>query len=248
MFRSSWKNADLIIRKNGVASAPGTSNTKVVMSLTDPNNPHLMKRKGGEKRLECDCTGFQMRSLCAHTIAVARQMDRLDHLVSTWSPNLSKQLQSQLPKSTGRKPGPQRKRRPPHVRGVSNFSSPSAGNEDIHFNENEKFSVIPVAKCKARVCYGCGEKFRLSPSSPPPPQPYEVLLSKMEYRAYTPKGGSSLKISAKKQRCYYHVRKACVLKCTVAISSRDMFVTNDVLPLLNRLHKEHLRNEFGFVI
>ena len=93
MFWSSWKNADSIIRKNGVASAPGTSNTKVVMSLMDPNKPHLVELKGGEKRLECDCTRFQMRSLCADTIAVAREMDRLDYLVSTWSPNLSKQLQ-----------------------------------------------------------------------------------------------------------------------------------------------------------
>lgn len=248
MFRSSWENADLIIGKNGVTAAPGTVNTKVVMSLTNPNKPHFVRIKDGARKFECDCIGFKTRSLCAHTIAVARGTGKLEHLVSTWSPNLSKQLQSELPKSTGRKPGPQRNRHPPQVREIGNHTYSSAGNPDIRFAENDKYSVIPVSKCKSTVCYGCGEKFRMSASDRPPPQPYDILLSKMEYRVYTPRGRSSLKISARKERCYYHVRKACLLKRTDTVSSRDIFVADDVLPFLNRLHKEHLRKEFGIVV
>lgn len=45
MFRTSWKNANLILEKNGIASVPGATNTKVVISLANPDKPYFVRLK-----------------------------------------------------------------------------------------------------------------------------------------------------------------------------------------------------------
>jgi hypothetical protein len=87
MFQENWKKANIVLEKDGVSVAPGTEKTKVVMSLSNPNSPHLVTGRDRWKILKCDCDRFKKKSICHHTLAVAKRkgqyhmLFRIGHLI-----------------------------------------------------------------------------------------------------------------------------------------------------------------------
>jgi len=241
MFKESWNKANVIIERKGVQGVPGTDKTKVVISLGNPEAPHLVKGSDKWKMIICDCKGFEKNSLCHHTLAVAHCEGTFRHIISSWKPNLSRQI-NRASKYVGQKPGPKRKRHPPVQRQVDAFSERTQVTTNC---SNEKFSVIFLAQTKATTCYGCSGKFRQSASDPPPPAPWDMVLRRKEFRVFQPKGSDILKISAKKEHVYYHVRKQCILKKVESISANDVNIQQDLINRFGRLHKAQLRKELG---
>lgn len=63
MFKASWRNAEVILKEDGVGQAPGSKTNKVVMSTTS-GSLHLV-RVTDEKVPCCDCEGFKHKALCS---------------------------------------------------------------------------------------------------------------------------------------------------------------------------------------
>ena len=69
MFKASWRNAEVILKEDGVGQAPGSKTNKVVMATTG-DGLHLV-RVTDEKLPVCDCEGFKHKGLCSHVLAVS---------------------------------------------------------------------------------------------------------------------------------------------------------------------------------
>lgn len=215
-----------------------------MLSLTNPKTPHLVTGTQGWKAMKCNCKGYEQKRLCAHILAVSKLEGTLLHIVSKWKPNLSHQVNVAAPKQVGKKPGPKRKRHEPLQRDVNSFadrvnvSVPSRPTGPIE----DKFSIVHLSNCKATTCYGCNGKFRKTNADPPPPPPWDIVLRRKEYRVYQAKGSDQLKVAARKEFVYYHVRKQCVLRKVDSIGANDILQVPDSI---GRLHKHHLKREFG---
>ena len=185
LFKTSWENAGLILQHdNGIVNCPGVENGKIVMSLSNPLNPHTVIMSQNESALRCDCQQFNTHSLCAHVFAVAYQLGNLEMIICKWNPNIEKQLQNKLPAKPVRKKNEvQRKRHQPFKRDVMKFSARNkATSEDD--TEDDKFVAVFMKDTQALNCYGCGVKIRQSSKDPPPNAPYDVMLRRKEYRTY----------------------------------------------------------------
>jgi hypothetical protein len=139
-FAESWNKANLILGRKGVNEAPATTKTKIVMSIGNPEAPHLVTGKEKWKNIKCNCKGFDKNSLCHHILAVAQTEGTLEHIVSNWIPNLSKQVRQGASKQVGQKPGPKRKRHAPTQRNVSSFKERTGAS--VNCPQEEKFSVV----------------------------------------------------------------------------------------------------------
>ena len=104
---------------------------------------------------------------------------------------------------------------------------------------DEKFKLVFVKDTNATTCYGCGEKFRDSLSSPAPPMPYDVILRRRGFRAYKPRGKKCIKISKDHECVSYHVNKMCVLNKNEDIKP-DQIDKKNILHKLKTGHKTHL--------
>ena len=136
LFKTSWQNAGLILQHdNGIVNCPGVENGKIVMSLSNPLNPHTVIMSQNESALCCHCQQFNTHSLCAHVFAVAYQLGNLEMIICKWNPNIEKQLQNKLPAKPGRKKNEvQRKRHQPFKRDVAKFSARNkATSEDASY-------------------------------------------------------------------------------------------------------------------
>ena len=96
----------------------------------------------------------------------------------------------------------------------------------ITFPPSGKWKVVFVKDTKMRKCYGCGGTVRAT-SDFDPPSPWNIVLTKKEYRVYTPRGQDSIKISTKKENVYYQT------------------VPSELENQLDDLHKSQLKKEFG---
>ena len=216
------------------------------MSLTNQHLPHIVTISEKGRTIKCNCKGYEQRGLCAHNIAVAKLEGTLDIIISKWKPNISKQVNAAAPSRVGQKPGQKRNRHPPIQRNVNSFvNRVSTNGED---SSEEKFTVVKVSSCKATTCYGCGSKFRQKFTNPPPQPPWDILLRRKEFRVYTPQGsnGKRLKIAAKKEYVFYHLRKRCVMNKVDSLRASKLEIPKDLS--LQRLYKEQLKREFGLAI
>lgn len=105
-MEETWAKADQILQKNGVTKVQAAAGMSVVISSSKPTQPHIVTTTNGSVR--CECEGYKSRNICPHVIAVAQNDGVLQELVMKWEPNLSKLVQSSIPKATGRKSGPRR--------------------------------------------------------------------------------------------------------------------------------------------
>ena len=240
-LRGSWEKAQDVIGRNGVTKI--NESTMVVVSLTNPRKPHIVNRAGS--KLTCDCERFKSETLCGHVFAVSHQENILLDVVASWEPKLSNIVSSSIPKRTGKKPGPQRYRpsRQAHERSVQDLEAPPA---EYQFPEQEKFSIKWLLGSKITTCYGCKFKFRKTPSDPIPPEPYDIVLCRKQIRAYTPKGTTGLKFTAKPENTYFHLKKSCVQNDTSdKIGATSIVITEDDKRHLNQIHRNRLKQEFG---
>ena len=97
---------------------------------------------------------------------------------------------------------------------------------------------------KMRKCYGCGGTVRAT-SDFDPPSPWNIVLTKKEYRVYTPRGQDSIKISTKKENVYYHPRIKCLRLKNPDGSVNSVEVPSELESQLDDLHKSQLKKEFG---
>ena len=145
-------------------------------------------------------------------IAVSYQEGVLLDLVASWEPKLSDLLSSSILKETGKKPGPQRYslNRQVHERGVQELEAPAA---EYQFPEQQKFTIKWLLGSKITTCYGCKFKLRNTPSDPIPAESYDIVLCRKQIRAYTPKGSTGLKFTAKPENSHFNL-KSCVQNST----------------------------------
>ena len=158
MFKASWRNAEVILKEDGVGQAPGSKTNKVVMSTTS-DSLHLV-RVTDRKLPVCDCEGFKHKGLCSHVLAVSFQMGSLQRVLSDWTPNITRQLQESMPSGAGLKENEKGRKR---TRKTHREERSTAG-----FSERvpsvtptippDEYQVVFVKNTKALTCYGCGSK------------------------------------------------------------------------------------------
>ena len=185
LLLASSKNADTILKKDGVTKVTGAASTYAVISLTNPSQPHIVNVR--KKIVKCNCEGYKEKKICAHNLAVNYVEGILQETVSGWSPNLSSLVQNTIPKKSGKKPGVQRRRvsRTAEERDVASLDDPL---EDVEpFPNSQPFRLTWLKGTRITTCCGCGNKFRSSIHDPVPPEPYDVVIGTKHIRAYTPR-------------------------------------------------------------
>lgn len=182
-------------------------------------------------------------------IAVAHNDGVLQDLVVKWEPNLSKLVQSFIPKAAGRKPGPRRNRlsRAPKQGDVGQLEDPL---EDVTaFDKPEPYYLRWLEGSKVTTCYSCGSKFRNSMSDPPPPEPYDVVLCRKQVRAYTPRGTLGLHFTLKPENVFFHLKRSCVqMKNSEGVSAASLVLSDTDKENLKISHKMMLRKAFGVIV
>lgn len=182
-------------------------------------------------------------------IAVAHNDGVLQDLVVKWEPNLSKLVQSFIPKAAGRKPGPRRNRlsRAPKQGDVGQLEDPL---EDVTaFDKPEPYYLRWLEGSKVTTCYGCGSKFRNSMSDPSPSEPYDVVLCRKQVRAYTPRGTLGWHFTLKPENVFFHLKRSCVqMKNSEGESAASLVLSDTDKENLKISHKMMLRKEFGVIV
>lgn len=126
MFKASWRNAEVILKEEGVGQAPGSKTNKVVMSTTN-DSLHLVRVTDGKLPF-CDCEGLMHKGLCSHVIAVSLQMGSLQPVLPGWTPNITCQLQESMPSGAGVKENEKgRKRAAKEIEKRTQRNDPSQG-------------------------------------------------------------------------------------------------------------------------
>ena len=192
------------IRETGKIMQAG-SNEWWVKSSSSPTLHVVGKKLSGAIVCDTSCQGYKMRSVCAHTIAVALQsaidlQNYASHL-STVSPSLTKSASSLVRQDAGKKPrstpakrssnspGTTRKKRGPHT----SVASPSKLNIPI------RTFCLKVLRGNISTCYGCM-------------QPIVRILSEEEfvivYRDDRFMYGSA--ILEKLQNVHFHLDPLCI--------------------------------------
>ena len=246
-LEETWSKADQILQKNGITKVQAATGMSVVISLSKPTQPHIVNTTNGS--VSCDCEAFKSRNICHHVLAVAHSNGELQELIVKWQPNFSSLVQSAIPKSTGRKPGPKRNRfsRTPEQRNVSQLQDPL---EDVTaFEKPEPYYLRWLQGSRITTCYGCGNKFRPSINHPPPPEPYDAVLCRKQIRSYTPKGTVGLKFTLKPENVFFHLKRSCVeMKNSDGVTAESLLLSDVDKQNLKTSHKMMFRKEFGVIV
>ena len=94
-----------------------------------------------------------------------------------------------------------------------------------------------------RVCQGCRSTLRLSDGSIPAP-PFNLVMARAERRSFRDKFGTLI-TPQKEQPSHYHLRLDCVRAVEPGFVGLALCIPQDILPLLNNIHREYLRLVFG---
>ena len=243
-LQTTWSNADTILKKGGVTKISGLDSTFAVVSLTNAAIPHIVNNDSG--RIRCDCDGFKRQKICSHGLAVACTEDILQDTVSKWVPNYSSLIQDSIPKRSGQKPGPKRIRpsRTAEQRDVSGMEERCKGVDA--FSKPEPFYLKWLSGSRVTTCYGCGNKIRAGIHDPVPPDPYDVVITRKQIRAYTPRGSVGLRFSVKPENVFFHLKNSCIAsKCSDPVNEESLIITEDDKVKFKISHRNMLRKEFG---
>jgi len=117
VFSGMWSKAsELVAKAANITDAPGLPNSKMVVSLTSPQKPHLVTTFSNGK-VTCDCLNYSTKSLCAHILATAQKPGVLQSLLDWYKatnkqPNLwSLARSSGVTKHPGDKPHTAKRKR-----------------------------------------------------------------------------------------------------------------------------------------
>ena len=93
--RGSWTNANKIVVQGGVGPFPNDDNKRTVISLKS-STVHTVEIRTAGWRFSCDeqCPRFKYCGICAHTVAVAFELGKLQELSNTYKVPLSRIVQS----------------------------------------------------------------------------------------------------------------------------------------------------------
>ena len=153
-------------------------------------------------------------------------------------------------KKAGKKPNHSvRKRKAPSddQHDVCQYSDPPDDGNLSTPPPSEHWNVVFVKDTKMRKCYGCGGNVRQNVNFEPP-SPWNIVLTRSEYRTFTPRGKNCLRISTKKENVYYHPRKPWLQEKNASVSGNSIEVAPEIRNKLDDLHKSQLRKEFGLSI
>ena len=103
-LRGTWKNANRITELDGMGPFPNDENKRTVLSLSTPT-VHTVEIKSKGKQFLCDkhCPRFRECTICAHTVAVAHEVDKLEELVAANQVPLGQMEQARIPGGAGKK-------------------------------------------------------------------------------------------------------------------------------------------------
>ena len=82
------------------------------------------------------------------------------------------------------------------------------------FSKPEPFYLKWLSGSRVTTCYGCGKKIRAGIHDPVPPDPYNVVTTRKQICAYTPRGSVGLRFSFKPENKFFHLRNFCTAKCS----------------------------------
>ena len=189
-LRGTWKNANRITELDGIGPFPNDENKRTVLSLSTPT-VHTVEIKSKGKQFVCDkhCPRFKECAICAHAVAVAHEVGKLEELVAAYQVPLGQMVQPRIPGGAGKKDNErsrkrQRMDRPP--RDVSKYGerveAPTAS------EESSPYELVFTKDTSATTCYGCKGKVREKRSSLPPPPPYDLFVRYCKLTLYNRPG------------------------------------------------------------
>ena len=73
----------------------------------------------------------------------------------------------------------------------------------------------------------------------------DIVLAMKQHCVYSPAGQAVVKISGKKENCYYHPVMQCLLTNHGTILAENIKISENVNRRLIEVHKHKLRQEFG---
>lgn len=195
----------------------------------------------------CECEGFKARNICSHSIAVAFEIGKLEHILTDYQPPSYQKIATsqEKMKNAGEKPGYRGPRkRKNEERNTHGFQQPCpVDNED-----NEKYGIVFVKDTTAFRCYGCKGAIRKDGKSSPPPPPFDIFVTTKTYRHYREKSKDGkpgiLHIKTNKENVYYHPQITCIGKSQAEVAEKLM-VSEHVKFRLSSVHKNLIWNEFG---
>ena len=244
LFAEMWdKAARLHESEGGIVNAPLSDSCWIVASERN-QKPHFVSKGKGDI-YKCDCFGFREKSFCSHALVVAEKCGRLREMLLSFcrkkQPSLSQLAYRGMPSYPGEKPGTKHRKR--SRRGNSSVASQALPKvPSVLVAEDDRYTVRQLAGTRIRICYGCGNLFRIPPEVPLPPD--DVVFARKEFRAFKNKEGL-MKITANKEYVHYHLRKSCLLEKNKNFTSSMILLKPEIHQILNRMHYHRLTEEFG---
>ena len=241
-LRGSWSNGGQILSLEGIVPYPNSKDKRLVMSLSRPIS-HTVEVKA--KNLTCsECPRYNERGICAHTLAVAHQLGRLQEYTKSYQVPLANMVAPTIPNGAGKKENEKksRKRKSNSPRVVANYGNRV---EAETFNEEPEdlslYEVVFIVDTKATTCYGCKGHVRNTASDPPPPAPHNIFLRHKEHRVFKRRGETKIRISKTPEHVYYHPLRSCA----PSASSMNIKLEESVVTRLSDSNKQLLWREFG---
>lgn len=153
--------------------------------------------------VKCDCTRFEDLRLCVHLLAVGYYEKCLPDVIRKYQPNISSIVKSS--KKQGRNPTSQLRREGRLLMTSVTFPSTAIPLMTVTFPPRplQNNGTWSSSDTKMRKCYGCGGNVRQHVNFEPP-SPWNIILTRCEYRTFTPCRTNSLRISMKKENVCYH--------------------------------------------
>lgn len=241
-LRGSWSNAGQILSLEGIVPYPNSKEKHLVISLSRPIS-HTVEVKA--RNLTCsECPRYNERGICAHTLAVAHQLGRLQEYTKSYQVPLANMVAPTIPNGAGKKENEKksRKRKSNSPRVVANYGNRV---EAETFNEEAEdlslHEVVFIVDTKATTCYGCKGHVRNNASDPPPPAPHNIFLRHREHRVFKRRGETKIRISKTPESVYYHPLRSCA----PSASSMNIKLEESVVARLSESNKQLLWREFG---
>lgn len=253
IFEPVWEKAESLLEDAAnIVNAPGIDNNAWMVVSKSGKSPHYVEMyKNG--KIECPCSGFNSKKMCSHAVAVAEKIGVLDKYLNWYDKcgglNISSLSKDRMPKNPQKKPG--YKDRTNKRKSTTEFEEePTCTKRRARYNctestvtasdnmENNYFLKY-LKGTKIRVCYGCSKAIRVPPFVPAPP--YDVVICRKEYRAYSHDGVTKLTLTP--QNVHYHLRSSCIqMKNPEFDGNTTIICPPDVFTCLEDIHKSFLKS------
>jgi hypothetical protein len=252
IFQNIWEKASEILEKdNNVVQAPGDEKSAMLVVSKSGKMPHYVEIFQSGK-IECPCDGYKSKKMCSHAIAVAEKSGLLSKYLRWYEKcggvNITSLSMGGMPNRPQKKPG--YKVRPTKRKPTARYDDLTVSKRRSQYTENERSSSLAedfesnyFLKClkgtHVRVCYGCTKAIRVPPYVPPPP--YDIVICRKEFRAYSQDGVTKLTLTP--QNVHYHVSKTCIMRKNPEFNENTVIICpEEVNNFLQDIHRNHLKS------